>query len=177
MLPKWGPRIYLGRFFVFCFVLFCFSLFSLSIWQTKLPGFVFPCFSDQSFWVGSQSGMILPQPTQNSPHPPMPWLCVDLWDFDDFCSLVRSSISYSISLHREFKAWIFPLFPLSLSLPDAGARLAPGKHLLRQRPEPGSVFWGTPGIFLTADSKPAGSKGYESSLYQGCAAPKQHSCH
>lgn len=55
---------------------------------------------------------------------------------------------------------------------DAGARLAPGKHLLRQRPEPGSVFWGTPEIFFTADSKPAGSKGYESSLYQGCAAPK-----
>lgn len=174
MFQKWGPCIYIGRFL--CFVL-VFFLFSLSAWQTKLPGFVFPCFSDQSFWVGSQSGIIQPPTHPEFPHPPVPWLCGDLWDFDDFCSLVRSSVSYSISLHREFKAWIFPLFLLSLPLPDAGARLAPGEHLLRQQPKPGSVFWGTPGIFLTADSKPAGSKGYESSLYQGCAAPKQHGCH
>lgn len=32
---------------------------------------------------------------------PVPRLHGDLWDFDDFCSLVRSSVSYSISLHRE----------------------------------------------------------------------------
>lgn len=77
----------------------------------------------------------------------MPWLRGDLWDFDDFCSLVRSSVSYSISLHRELKAQIFPLFPLSLPLPGAGARLAPGKHLLRQQPEPGGVFGALQGFF------------------------------
>lgn len=32
---------------------------------------------------------------------PVPWLRGDLWDSDDFCSLVRSSVSSSISLHRE----------------------------------------------------------------------------
>lgn len=80
--------------------MFCFFFFSLSTWQTKLPGFVFPCFSDQSFWVGSQSGMIEP-PTHPEFPLPVPWLRGDLWDFDDFCSLVRSSVSYSISLSRE----------------------------------------------------------------------------
>lgn len=158
--------------------MFCFFFFSLSALQTKLPGFVFPCFSDESFWVGSQSGMIQP-PTHPEFPPSVPWLHGDLWDFDDFCSLVRLSVSYSISLHKENSRLRY-----SLSSPflcpfqmQAGARLAPGKHLLRQQPKPGSVLWGTPGIFLTADSKPAGSKGYESSLYQGCAAPKQHGCH
>lgn len=53
----------------FC-VLFCFFFLSLSALQSKLPGFLFPCFSDESFWVGSQSGRIQP-PT----HPDFPPQC------------------------------------------------------------------------------------------------------
>lgn len=77
MLPKWGPCIYLGRFLWFVLVFF---LFSLSTWQTKLPGFAFPCFSDQSFWVGSQSGMIQPPTHPEFPPPPQcPGYVVTSW--------------------------------------------------------------------------------------------------
>lgn len=63
-----------------------------------------------------------------------------------------------------------PPFPApSRCRAQAGSRKALTQAATRAR----ECFWGTPGIFLTADSKPAGSKGYESSLYQGCAAPKQ----
>lgn len=64
MLPKWGPCIYLGRFL--CFV---FSSFPCQLCKPNCLGFVFPCFSDESFWVGSQSGMI--QPPTHPEFPPL----------------------------------------------------------------------------------------------------------
>lgn len=55
--------------------------------------------------------------------PPLPWLHGDLWDFDDFCSLVRLSVSYSISFHKESSSLRYSLsspFPCPFQMQGPG---------------------------------------------------------
>lgn len=130
-------------------------------------------FSYNSFWVGSQSVRI-----QTPPSPPSccPGYLVTggalmtsaaWWDQESF-TLFRYT--------RSIRGLAVPSAPLSpwVELPSSCRKRGWLRKVLTQAAtQARECSWGSPGPFLTAEQKPAESKGYESSLDQGRASQQQ----